>query len=83
MDKLYLATIEVAYNNDKLYYVHTKKKWYILKSDMFLDELFRKYSNGCLCYKEKGGVKAFYYEKMKKNAKKCNVKLPIGLPIPF
>jgi len=55
MDKLYLATIEVAYNNDKLYYVHTKKKWYILKSDMFLDELFRKYSNGCLCYKEKGG----------------------------
>lgn len=83
MDKLYLATIEVLYNEDKLYYVPITKKWYILKSDMFLELLFRKESNGAVCYKEKGGVKAFYYSKMKKNTKKCSIEFPIGLPVPF
>lgn len=83
MDKLYLATIEVSYNDEKLYYVPIKKKWYILKANLFLDELHRKVSNGCVCYKEKGGVKAYYYSKMQKNATKCDRRYPIGLPIPF
>lgn len=83
MDKLYLATLEVVYNDDKLYYIPLKKKWYILKDAEFLAPIFRKVVAGQLAYKEKGGIKCYYYSKMKKNVKKCNIELPIGLPTPF
>ena len=83
MDKLYLATIEISYNNDKLYYLPCKRKYYLLKNNLFLEVLNRKVSNGAICYKEKGSSTAYYLSKMKKNAKKCNIEFPIGLPCPF
>jgi hypothetical protein len=83
MDKLYLATLKVAYNEDELFYVPSKKKWYILKEKLFLAPLHRKVVAGQLAYKEKGGVKAYYHSKMEKNVSKVKIELPIGLPTPF
>lgn len=82
MDNLYLATIKVTYNDDVLYYVESKEKWYILK-EFFLEPLFRKSVCGQLAYKEKGGAKAYYHSKMKRNSTKCSEQFPIGLPCPF
>lgn len=80
MNKLYLATYEVKYNKDLLYYA--KNRWHLLEND-YLTPLDRKVVNGCVAYKRSGLNKAFYYSKMEKNCTTCKKEFSIGLPCPF
>ena len=78
--KKHLATIKVKYNDDILYYIPSKKQWYILKNNLHLKELHLKRVDGQDAYKEKGGDKAYYHSKMEKNSEPCKEYLAIGLP---
>lgn len=64
--KKHLATIKVKYNDDILYYIPSKKQWYILKNNLHLKELHLKRVDGQDAYKEKGGDKAYTVQKWKR-----------------
>lgn len=76
MNKL-KCTLEVKYNKEKLYYAD---QWYLLVNGVYLEPLNREQGNGVIFYRIKGGRTHYYYSKMKKNVKKCNIELPIQMP---